>query len=236
METDALLRLRVRVDEAIRRRTILVVTGRFGTGKSFGVARAVEERAPVHDVDVVWLEMQASTGQRDQWHELYYEIHGYYPAKSATIGDVIRMLKHDLAERPRVLVLDEAQEVHKQVSKQLRWLHEPKSSDFGLIFSGTPNLWHDLLPGAIRSRTGHHVKVKGLSDEDAVKLLPQFHPIFATADPDDLRRWNRTRARGSFRWWARILENAVDLLPHLDGKLTDRAMAVICADLPEGMS
>lgn len=235
VETGDLARLRVRVDEAARRRTILVVTGRWGHGKSYSLARAVEQRAPVHGLDVVWLEMKASRSEREQWHELHYQVTGAHPSKSSSIGDVVRMLQAALAERPRLLVVDEAQEVKTQLFKQLRWLHEPHSSDFGLVFSGTPQLWHDLLPGEIRSRADHHVKMNGLTDDEAVRLLPRFHPIFGTADPDDLRRWNRTQARRSFRWWARVLANAVDQLPHLGGALDPAAMATITADLPEGM-
>lgn len=231
VQTGALTRLRVRVDEAIRRRTILVVTGKWGAGKSFALARAVEERAPIHDVEVVWLEMKASRGEREQWHELHFQVTGSLPPKSASIGDVVRMLGHALAEHPRLIVLDEAQEVKKQLFKQLRWLHEPGESNFGLVFSGTPDLWHNLLPGEIRSRAGHHVKVAGLTDDEASQLLPAYHPIFGTADPADLRRWNRTRARGSFRWWARILVNAADQLPHLGGVLNETAMGQISSDM-----
>ena len=235
VETSALVRLRVRVDEAVRRQTILVVTGRFGVGKSYALARAVEERAPVHGVEVVWLEMRDTRSEKDQWRELHKQIVGEYPAASASIGDIVRILKDVLAERDRLLVLDEAQEVKPIVMKQLRWLHEPEASKFGLVFSGTPTLWNDLLPGEVRSRTGHHVKVTGLGDDDAAALLPGFHPIFDDADEADLRFWNQTRAKGSFRWWARVLANAIDQLPHLpSGRLDRETIVPITVDIPEG--
>jgi hypothetical protein len=147
--------------------------------------------------------------------DLYIQVTGFDPPARVRTADLRRELQTALAQHPRVLIVDEAQHANSTALRNLRWLHDKSTSDFAIVVVGTPTLWGGL-PDEMKSRTAHHVQVDRIADADAPGVLAAFHPMFAAIDPGLLSTINRQNARGSFRWWAKFLANALHLSAHLD--------------------
>lgn len=227
--TSALRRVRLRLTETARDRTVLVVTGSAGSGKSFGVGRAAEHVVAKLGHQVVWVELASSASEKALLEDLYIQVTGSEPPARTRSADLRRHLQRALAEDPRVLIVDEAQHASSMALRNLRWLHDKATSDFALVVVGTPNLWK-TLPPEMRSRTAYHVEVDRIADADAAKTLTALHPFFETVTPELLADLNRQYARGSFRWWAKFLANGVNLVGTA-GPLTVSNLWLYTADL-----
>jgi len=232
--TDHVADIGVRVQEAVRDRSMMLVTGVPGTGKSFASGRAVEAVLAKYPLlQAVWLEVATSLRGRALAQDLLPQITGFACSPGAPLREMRNMMTSHLAEAHRILVLDEAQHVTKEAMQLLRWLYDRSDSNFALVIVGTPELETKLAP-EVRSRIMSHVHISRIADDDAAKILGSYHPLFATADPKLLAQLNRTEARGEFRWWAKFLLRAHRYLPALGGVITADAAQVICTQLRQG--
>jgi DNA transposition AAA+ family ATPase len=117
-----------------------------------------------------------------------------------------------LAEHPRVVVVDEAQNLSKEGLSQLRYLHDRPDACWALLFVGASNCAqvlkaHPELP----SRVARWVHFQPLTDDELLQALRAFHPLLAEADARLLARVDETYAKRVFRRWARLTEIAVPL-------------------------
>lgn len=232
VDTPGMRRVRLRTIEACRDRTLLVVTGSVGSGKSFGLGRACEAAVATFGLVVVWMELATSASERALLEDLYIRITGVDPPKRVRAADLRRLLHRVLADEPRLLVVDEAQHASPMALRNLRWLHDKLSADFAIVVSGLPEVWK-TLPPEMRSRAGHHVRLDRLADADAPGFLKRFHPFFADVDPGLLIAMNRTFAKGSYRWWGKLLASGIHLAE--SGKLlNDDNLFTYIADMEDG--
>lgn len=227
--TATLRRIRLRLTETARDRTVLVVTGSAGSGKSFGVGRGAEHVVTKLGHQVIWVELASSASEKALLEDLYIQVTGTEPPSRSRAADLRRHLQRVLSEQPRVLIVDEAQHASSMALRNLRWLHDKSTSDFALVIVGTPTLWK-TLPPEMRSRTAYHVEVDRIADGDAAKTLTGLHPFFTNVPRGLLADLNRQYARGSFRWWAKFLANAVNL-EATAGPLTTDTLWLYVADL-----
>lgn len=229
VNTAGLRRVRLRVTEAARDRSLVVITAPAGTGKSFAVGRAVESVMDTFPaLDAVGVELASTSSEKVLMEDLYLQILALEPPKRARTADLRRMLQRALADQHRIVIVDEAQHASSMALRNLRWLHDKAAANFALIVVGTPGLWGNLPP-EIRSRTAAHVELERLADNQVAEVLRSLHPLFKTIDPDLLAAVNRQRARGSFRWWAIFLANALNLTKTL-GPVTDDNLYLFLAD------
>ncbi len=233
VETHDMKAVRTHIRRSFKNRTVAVITGRVGSGKSFAVARAAGRVETETDAEVVWVEMVSAGSDKEQLAALWRQLTGSSPAPKATAGDIRDGLNDAFAERPRLLILDEAQHARSSLLRQLRWFGDRTDADFGLVLAGTPDL-RSKMPREIESRCDGDVEMHSIADNEAATVLAALHPIFAAADPALLATLNHTRARGSFRWWAKFLGRAYTMLPRLGGELTPETVSAIGADLRNG--
>jgi DNA transposition AAA+ family ATPase len=226
--------IRVRLAESVRDRSMMLVTGVPGSGKSFAVGRAVEDITAAHpNLRAAWLELATSVRGRTLAQEMYPQIVGVNAPTNATLRDLRTSMTYHLCEEHRVLVLDEAQHVTTEAMQMLRWLYDRPAANFALVIVGTPTL-ATRIPPELVSRIVSTLHISRIADEDAPELLARYHELFVTAQPELLARLNRTEARGEFRWWAKFLLRAHRYLPALDGVLDADAADVICDQLHRG--
>lgn len=234
--TDAMADVQVRISEAVRDRSLVLVTGSPGTGKSFAVARGVEAATSARpSLSALWVELATSVRGAALARDLLPQITGVAPPPTAPLRDMRLLMAGHLARQHRLLVLDEAQHVTKEAMLLMRWLYDRHDADFALVIVGTPKLL-TTLPPEMLSRVVSHVEFHRIADNDAPELLAAYHPLFTTADPALLIQLNRTEARGEFRWWAKFLLRAHRYLPQLGDVLTTDAAEVICTQLSKGAS
>lgn len=220
--------VRIATKECALDRGLLVVCGPVGVGKTFSVARAAERCADIVD-DVVWVELSSSMRGRGLLASLYPPLAGGPAPRGDAESQLLAGLHLVMADRHRLLIVDEAQHITLQAMHALRGLHSHPDADFGLVLIGTPVL-HDRMPPELRSRRTGTVTFERITDQEAPKVLRAYHPVFATADRRLLSEVNRRYARGEFRWWAKLLVRINRYLA--DGE--DLTLDVI-EDLREGL-
>ncbi len=232
---DLLMSLQGALAATIDARGLLLVVGPAGVGKSFGVARALE-----------WCLGRASNEAKEEWldyatwargYTLLRELHAQIIADGRADDLKPRQLRHDLrlalGERRRVLVVDEAQWVSTESLLVLTKFLDSYGSMFALVIIGTEELLErNKLPDVIRSRISSRIDVDPLSDSEVVPTLHDFHDIFTTANTQQLRYVNRTRALGELRWWAQFLTAWWQMHRQVGYELGDEVMAEIAAMVP----
>lgn len=214
---------------ATEARSMLLVVGPPGVGKSFTVARALERALSrsKNRSEAQWLDY--STWARGM--QLVRELH------DQLIGDGLsdtprspRRLRHDvriaLVDRQRILVVDEAQWVSSESLIFLSKLIDQPDTDFGLVIIATPELFRKL-PETVDSRLYARVRIEPLADREVTAELGEYHDIFATANPKRLEYINRTKAAGQFRYWAQFLTMWWTLRDHVGYELTDEVLDIV---------
>jgi hypothetical protein len=232
--SDKVQETTVRMLQASRFNALMAVIGPPGTGKSHAAGRAAEacESDPAQPAEVVWVQLPKSTSEKDLLVYAYPQIVGV-PAPAGR-GVLIRDLAEDirlaLAERHRVLIVDEAQFAKPQALNWLRSLHDDFRTDFAQVLITT---WEGRrrLAREIRSRGSKKVEFELLADSQILEFLHGYDPLFTTADPDLLKRRHKTHARGEIRWWAYFLREAQQYVDP-GATLTDELVEISAQGVP----
>lgn len=221
--------------EAARAHAIMLISGPVGVGKSFATGRGEEacRTDPSMPADIVWVELSTSVRGRALLAELYPQITGgLVPAPHASLQQMRLQLAEALSEGHRVLVVDEAQHVGREAMLVLRWLIDQPATKAALVLVGTPELWKTLAP-EMRSRASYDIRLDAVADDEIAGVLRAYHPLFSGLDPNVLRFFNRSYARGRIRWWAHFLARAfhyAEIHGDLDKDLAD----LVVASMPRG--
>jgi hypothetical protein len=155
---------------------------------------------------------------------IYADVTGHTaPGRSA---DVERLLEHVLAERPRVLVIDETQKLGRAGIDQLIHLHEHPGARFTLVLVGMGLArlldGHEELDG----RFGRSVAFERIRDDELLAWLTAYHPLLARTDPNLLRRVDNRYWKGKLRRWAQFTHAAYT-------RLEDPAVDVITDEVAD---
>lgn len=232
VDTPAVQRVGIRMREAVRDRVTVVVTGDPGVGKSFALGRGAEA-VEAAGVQVQWLELSPSSRELGLFVDLYEQVTGLTAPKRTSIHQMVKLLQATFSSPRRLVVFDEAQFANESALRNLRWLQEKSTSDFGLVIAGTRDLWKKL-PREIRSRAAFHVEIDRIGDGDIVPILTNYHPVFTRIDREFLTDLNRQRAHGSFRWWAKFLNQALNHLDVTVDRIDEGSLELVLADVEDG--
>lgn len=222
------------VAEAIRYSTSALVFGTQGRGKSSAIGMALRTLLPGTDVEPLLLQCRTELRGRQLLVDLYVQLLGVEPRKGMTPSQLAASLQRALSEQPRIVVIDDAQLANPKAVLTMALLCAEITTTFGLIIIGTPEL-QARLRREVLSRGGGELWAQSLRDDDVVQVLHDYHPLFRTAQDDDLREWNRTHARGEFRFWARTLGRAWDLRDVSDGVLNEELFDTAVFNAPAGI-
>lgn len=209
IETAAMLEAEESLDGAIRRRLIGAFTGTSGTGKTFTLQTLIRER---QDVVSHYIEVPKTTTMK-----------AIAEATARVLGTPIRRNRFDTAYglidalqdapdgRALAIVFDEAQRINNECAEFLRSLHDNRDTRFSLLLAGGDGCWDVLAKEPMLiSRVWEPVHFQAWkAPEEVLIYIPQYHEIYAEADPYLLLAINTT-CEGIFRRWAartsRILE------------------------------
>jgi len=229
--TDNLEEATVRVLEAAANRSLTFISGPVGTGKSYATARAVEavEQHFPGKIDVAWIELSRSIKELALLCELFEQIAGVRAPSRPVAREMRQHLALILAEKHRLLILDEAQHISRPALLELRWFYDRADANFGLVCVGTEKLWKNVAP-EMRSRACAHVVFERMSNHELLTFLTSLDPVFATVGAKRLRDLNTTHAHGELRWWAKFLLYTKNYSP--DGLLDDDLIEAVLAAIP----
>ena len=144
-------------------------------------------------------------------------------------GDRYRLiadLGEVLAERPRVLVVDEAQRLNRDCIETLRHLHDDPGTRFALALVGGNDCWTVLSRyPMLRSRIFARVAFAPMTFEQVLAVIPRFHGIYEHADEKLLALIDDHCAHGNFRDWASFTKRAGKLCAAQDAATLTETIA-----------
>lgn len=204
-----------------------VVYGEAGVGKTFAVEHASEKaKLPAH-----WFTFPKQPAITHIVKAMLESVTGvpHRGERFKLTNDLLSVL----AEKPRLLVVDEAQQLNADAFDYLRFLHDDGDTRFALVFVGGNGCWktlsrHPMLLSRIYRRVG----VRPLDEDEIVDLLPRYHPIYAEASVETMLLVNEEFSQGNFRRWASFTRTIADLcrerkLKTFDDKLARAALTLL---------
>jgi DNA transposition AAA+ family ATPase len=196
------------------------IVGPAGVGKTFAIEHALERcRDPV-----IRLTFEARPTMRLVADRLLHALTG--APGSGTRFAMTDELLNRLAERRRLVVIGEAQNLNRDCFEYLRHLHDEPATHFVLIFDGGDGCWEVLArEPMLRSRIYRRVAFAPLSEHDVIALIPGYHPIYANADPQLLRFIDDKAANGRLRSWAAFTHTAAKICHSRGRARVDRHIA-----------
>lgn len=220
LRTRHLLLTAAAVEDVVDAEAMGAIVGPAGLGKTFAIAQCLDGRTE----PVVTLTFEARPTMRLVADRLLYAFTGA-PARGTRFAMTDELLRR-LAERRRLIVIGEAQNLTRDCFEYLRHLHDDPRTRFGLVFDGGDGCWDVLArEPMLRSRIYRRVAFGALSDADVIQLIPSYHPIYNGTDPELLLRINDQAANGRLRAWAAFTKTAAAIC-HRSGRPTiDAAIA-----------
>ncbi len=200
------------------------VVGAAGLGKTFAIARAVETRGE----PVVSLTFEGRPTMRLVADRLLHAFTGS-PARGTRFAMTDELLNR-LAERRRLVIVGEAQNLTRDCFEYLRHLHDDPATRFALLFDGGDGCWEVLArEPMLHSRIYRRVAFSALTDADVIQLIPLYHPIYQGADPELLVLINDKAAHGRIRSWAAFTRTAAAICaragaPQINAKIVRGAI------------
>jgi hypothetical protein len=188
-------------------RSIAIVCGGAGVGKSFAIAQALSDDYPLASAAVSF------TGQSGR-------LDVYRTILDAFVGDVPPGELYNLRQQTRklfrsrgaLLVIKRAERLKRQLLEELVWMMDDYSSHLRLVIVVAPSVIDviERFP-ALDNLVEREVKVEGLSDVDAAEWLPRCHGFYREVSPTVIKYVNKHFARGNLWAWKRFTRDAMDL-------------------------
>ncbi len=185
-----------------------VVHGMAGLGKTYAVEQAL---AQAGEHSACWAGFPSRPTMRLVAARLFEQL-TYGSAGRRSRFTLMDLLVEELAERPRAIVIDEAQRLTSECIEFLRYLHDHPHTRFALILVGGDGCWEVLSrEPMLRSRIFRRVNVTPLSGEQVCALMGAFHPIYSGVEAEVLLLVDDHFAHGNLRDWASFTHTAVKL-------------------------
>jgi hypothetical protein len=179
---------------------IMCVHGGVGLGKTFAVNLHLDELAP-HTT----LRIKLSSSKIQALRAALYkrlELPGQAPLNSTRCE---ALLKEALAEKPRVLVVDEAQWLDTRAFEFIRELWDDEDTRLAVVLVGAETCYQKIKNRpALDSRILVWQRYTPLTPGEILTVIPQYHPLWADVPADDLLWIDDLACHGNFRQWAKI--------------------------------
>lgn len=229
IETNSLLLVERTIDDCMEARAMGVVHGVAGVGKTFSLQHHLGTRPAL---ETMWVDCIQRPTMRRIAQELMFALTGVRPAGGRT--DMLDELVALLSDKPRLVVVDEAQRLNHECIDFLRYLHDRAQTDFGLILAGGNNCWEVLSrEPMLRSRVYRRVHIRPMTEQAALAHIPGYHAVYAGVDLELVVWINERFAHGVLRDWAAFTRTAAVLCAEQDRAL-DRTIVRLAFALHGG--
>ncbi|MDQ1426788.1 MAG: hypothetical protein QOK39_264 [Acidimicrobiaceae bacterium] len=208
VNTDSMALTRRAVADIAARRALGVVHGAAGLGKTFAVESAVAALGGAWEP--VWLAFASRPTMRLIASELLAAMTGDHDQRDRF--KLTRLVKAELALRPRLIVIDEAQNLNRECIEFVRHLGEDDQRQSGTVLVGGDGCWEVLArEPMLRSRLYRRVVFSPLNADQVLDAVRQYHRIYHDVDDDLILFVDAYCGHGNFRNWAAFTLTAVGL-------------------------
>lgn len=132
---------------------------------------------------------------------------GVRVGRSDSVPDTTAELQRLLGQRPRLIVVESAQDLTGHALAHLRILHSTAEFTLGFVghrrFLGRAGGQPELFDSADR-----WIRFAPLPPDEMLDCLLRYHPLFATGDPQRLAAIEAAHAHGRWKRWAQFLRSA----------------------------
>ena len=179
---------------------MMCVHGGVGLGKTFAVNFHLSDLAPHTTLRIKISSSKIQALRASLYKKL--DLPGEPPANSTRCETAI---KNALSEKPRVLVVDEAQWLDTRAFEFIRELWDDEDIRLAVIFIGAETCYQKIKNRpALDSRILIWQRYQPLTPTEVLSVIPQFHPIWENVSTDDLLWIDDRACHGNFRQWAKI--------------------------------
>ncbi len=228
IKTEAFLRTQVVVDDCIEFESLGVIVGNAGHGKTF----ATDAALAASETPVIKTLFSYQATPREVARQLIGASTGVSPS-----GTRFEMIDHcvELFRSPMVAVIDEAQHLNRDCTFFLRHLLDHPETHVAIILVGGNGCWENIAQDPmLKSRVYRRIRFRGIPEDELVKSLPSYHPLYANAGEELLRELYFRSNISQLRSLAIFTHTAVTLTeeenPVLTEKLIEKALLLIADD------
>lgn len=238
--TAPLERMRNAVHLALTLREIALAYGPPGTGKTFAAHTVTTElladlagtNAPRR---LVRVQVPRSRSQKVLYVEWLHAITG--GLMRGTEYELKYELIDLLSDGRTVSLIDEAQHLGADGLEQVREIYDRIDGNLALVVVGSSSV-DDILRSSpqLQSRVARPVVFYRIDSQDLCSTLARYHPMFDGAPAPVIHLIDARFAHCNFRKWARVLQAALRLAPHVKhtGPLNETLAKVIIHELTAG--
>jgi len=192
---------------AARQRDIAGFFGDAGTGKTTALSYFADNT----DLESLYLTAEPSPQRKEVFEQILLAATGAYDPKMSA-RELRRACNEVLAERPRILIVDECQYLSVLWHQQLRSLHMDPNADFALFLAGGENTVKTLQRDSMLwTRIKLRVFFQPLKGDELLATLVEFHPLLTNTPSDLLLDVDAKHCGGNFRDWAYFVDLALPL-------------------------
>lgn len=218
LQTNSLLLVARAIDDCVDAHAMGVVHGVAGVGKTFSLEHHLAQRP---EIETVWVDSVQRPTMRRLAQELMFGLTGAKPPGGRT--DMLDELVALLSDKPRLVIIDEAQRLNHECIDFFRYLHDRRQTEFALILAGGNNCWEVLSrEPMLRSRVWRRVHIRPMTEQAVLQHIPGYHSIYDGIDLELLLWINERFAHGVLRDWAAFTRTAGALCAEQEREL-DRA-------------
>ena len=207
-----------------------VVHGDAGLGKTFAVETALGQT----DRPVLWATFPSRPTPRLIAATLLELLTGR-PTRLDRFRAIHRLVEL-LADRDRLIVIDESQLLNGDCIELLRYVHDQPTTQFALVLVGGNGTWQVLSSEPmLASRIFRRVRFQPLTRPEVLAQLPGYHPLYQTIDPELIGWIDDIFAHGNLRHWAAFTLSATALAQEAGRPALDEQIArnVFALDRPQ---
>jgi hypothetical protein len=180
---------------------IVALDGPAGCGKTTALTALVTQT----DLPVSSVSLDPRSSDKDVIRQLHSAVIGVPVPKNALRTELLGDLRERLAARPRLIIVDEAQNAGITALEMIRTLHMDPTSDWQLVISGAELDKRLTSEKMLKSRVMHWSRFSPLQQKELIPVLNGIHPLFQRFDPDLLLVADHSSCHGVLREWVKVL-------------------------------
>lgn len=188
-------------------RSIAVICGGPGVGKSFAIAHALADDYPFPSATVSFT---GQSGRLDVYSTILDAVIGEVPP--GELYNLRQQTRKLFRSRGALLVVKRVERLKRPLLEELEWLMDDHSSQLRLVLAGAPEVINTVerFP-ALDNLVERTVEVEGLSDAEAAEWLPRCYGFYRDVSPEVIKYVSKHFARGNLWAWKRFTRDALDL-------------------------